>query len=307
MARSIREKQEAMADNELLDAREAMQILGINENDLQTLVARGDLRAFRSAGTMKFRRDDISSLKTEKGTEPTIIIPAAGGRKGSGILPAIGHPMKPASRVGSAVSYPHENQTGDIVLDDIELMPTDDAAHTQQVTIHQSAVNDLGGQTVMESAQSTGEHTIVDNAQTDNVTAAATQLGSGPRRSAPSAPAIANAPAMSRVRAAVSPGVSMATSRRTHAVYQVKTAGPVWTAFMVLNTIVFVLAASVGAVMISKGSYDKDSSERVIPPFLSDKSSFPVYRWCYTNCPGNPEDSKPGTEYGSKENPVRTN
>ena len=40
-----------MAESELLDAREAMQILGINEGDLQTLVARGDLRAFRSAGT----------------------------------------------------------------------------------------------------------------------------------------------------------------------------------------------------------------------------------------------------------------
>lgn len=298
-----------MADNELLDAREAMQLLGINENDLQTLVARGDLRAFRSAGTMKFRRDDISSLKTEKGTEPTIIIPAAGGRKGSGILPAVGAgAQKPASRVGAAVNPPQENQTGDIVLDDIELMPTDDAAHTQQVTVHQSAVQDIGGQTVMESSQATGEHTIVDNAATDNVTAAATQLsvtGSG-RRAAPSAPAVAAAPAMSRVRAAVSPGVSMATSRRTHAVYQVKTAGPVWTAFMVLNTIVFVLAASVAAVMITRGHYDKESAERIIPPFLNDKSSFPVYRWCYTNCPGNPEDSKPSSEYGSKENPIRT-
>ncbi|HYF51943.1 MAG TPA: helix-turn-helix domain-containing protein [Planctomycetota bacterium] len=284
-----------MADNELLDAREAMQILGINENDLQTLVARGDLRAFRSAGTMKFRRDDVASLKTEKGTEPTIIIPAAGGRKGSGILPAIGA-AKPASGVGRAVNAPQENQTGDIVLDDIELMPTDDAANTQQVTAHQSAVD--GGATIVESQQTTGEHTVIDNAQTDNVTAAATQLGSSPRRAAPSAPAVAAAPAMSRVRAAVSPGVSMATSRRTHAVYQVKTAGPVWTAFMVLNTIVFVFAASVAAVMITKGSYDKDSGERVIPPFLSHNSTFPVYRWCYTNCPGNPQDKRPESEFG---------
>src|SRR5476649_2011786 len=80
-----------MAEGELLDAREAMQILGINENELQTLVAKGSLRAFRSAGTMKFRRDDVVGMKTEKQTDPTIIIPAAGGRKpgASGILSAV--------------------------------------------------------------------------------------------------------------------------------------------------------------------------------------------------------------------------
>src|SRR5262249_27113447 len=115
-----------MAEGELLDAREAMTILGINENELQTLVARGDLRAFRSAGTMKFRRDDVSTLKTEKGTEPTIILPAGGAKKaGSGILPALGGAPKPASRVASAVNpavgAPGENQTGEIVLEDIEL------------------------------------------------------------------------------------------------------------------------------------------------------------------------------------------
>src|SRR5436309_10919474 len=95
-----------MADGELLDAREAMSLLGINENELQTLVARGDLRAFRSAGTMKFRRDDVVSLKSEKGTEPTIIIPAASGvrKSASGILPAIpAAAARPPSRVAAAV------------------------------------------------------------------------------------------------------------------------------------------------------------------------------------------------------------
>ena len=79
-----------MANGELIDARAAMELLGIGENELQTLVARGDLQAFRSAGTMKFRRDDVMGMKTEKGTEPTIIIPASGQRKPgqSGILSA---------------------------------------------------------------------------------------------------------------------------------------------------------------------------------------------------------------------------
>ena len=136
-----------MADGELLDAREAMALLGINENDLQTLVARGDLRAFRSAGTMKFRRDDVSSLKSDKGTEPTIIIPAAGSsrKSASGILPTVSAAARPPSRIMPPVQSPMESHTSDIVLDDIELMPTDDAAHTQQVTVQQPAIADLGG------------------------------------------------------------------------------------------------------------------------------------------------------------------
>jgi len=291
-----------MADGELLDAREAMNLLGINENDLQTLVARGDLRAFRSAGTMKFRRDDVSALKSEKGTEPTIIIPAAGStRKGaSGILPTVPAAKKPPSRVLPAVQHHSESQTGEIVLDDIELMPTDDASHTQQVTVAQTAISDLGGQTVVDGGGATGEMTVLDGNVNEASTGPAVAITGSGRRNAVgtgAAPAIA-APAMSRVRAAVAPGVSMATSKRTQAVYQAKSAGPVWTIFAILNTIVFMFAASICGVMMSRGSYDKQSQQRVIPPFLSQNSQFRVYEWCYEATPGNPQDKdKPTGEF----------
>src|SRR5258708_5092589 len=95
-----------MADD-LLDQREAMSILGMNENDLLQVVARGDLRAFRSTGTLRFRRDDVLALKSDKGTEPTIIIPAAApgsGTQRSGILPTVGAPpTRPPSRVMASV------------------------------------------------------------------------------------------------------------------------------------------------------------------------------------------------------------
>lgn len=298
-----------MADSDLLDAREAMQLLGINENELQTLVARGDLRAFRSAGTMKFRRDDVSALKAEKGTEPTIIIPASGGRKASGILPAVPQmALRPSSQIGAAVQPPQENATGEIVLDDIELAPMDDAAHTQQVTVQQTAFTDLGGQTVMETAPQpaiTGEMTVIEGGgETSAAVTAVGVTGSG-RRVAASAPAMA-APAMSRVKAAAVTGVSMATSRRTQAVYQVKTAGPVWTAMTILTSLMFVIGASIVAVMMTKGCYDKNTGQRIIPPFLSDKSQLAVYRWCYTNTAGNPtKDDKPKTEYGGEDNQLR--
>lgn len=292
-----------MADGELLDAREAMSMLGINEGELQTLVARGDLRAFRSAGTMKFRRDDVVVLKSEKGTEPTIIIPAASGvrKSASGILPAIpaAAPARPPSRIGPAAPVASETATSDIVLDDIELMPTDDASVTNQVTAAQTA---LGGATVMETAQqATGEMTVLDGNISESTTGQATAVTGSGRRVAVQAPTGAapaiNAPAMSRVRAAVAPGVSMATSKRTLAVYQAKSASPVWTAVAILNSIVFMLAASICGVMMAKGSFDRNSSERVIPPFLNQDSQFAIYRWCYEATPGNPQDKKPTTEY----------
>ena len=277
-----------MADGELLDAREAMAVLGINENDLQMLVARGDLRAFRSAGTMKFRRDDVSSLKTEKGTEPTIIIPASGSRKvaGSGILPSVSA-AKAASETGS-----HENSTGEIVLDDIELMPTDDASVTREATsaMHPSQT----GATILETGSHTGEMTVLEGAEA-STSASPIVTGSG-RRVAPAAPAVA--PAMSRVRAAVGPGVSAATSRRTHAVYLTKSASPIWTGVLILTSVVFMFAASIFGVIMTRGYYDSVSEQRIIPPYISHNSEFAVYRWCYDKTPGNPQDPKPSTEYG---------
>ncbi|MFH0938834.1 MAG: helix-turn-helix domain-containing protein [Planctomycetota bacterium] len=295
-----------MAD-ELLDAREAMHLLGINENELQTLVARGDLRAFRSAGTMKFRRDDISALKSDKGTEPTIIIPASGSRKGSGILPttSAGVQSRPPSRVGTAVTPPsqQENATDEIVLDDIELVPTDDTGHTQQITVQQfAATSNLGSQTVLEPTHAT---VVESNEQPTGAVTAIGVAGSGRRQAPPQAPAIAASPKLSRVQAAA-PGVSMATSRRTQAIYQVKTAGPVWTAIMVVTAVMFTLSTAIAGVMMLKGHYDKNSGERVIPPFLNDQSHFAVYRWCYKNTAGDPQDKKPESEYGSEKNPLRS-
>ncbi|MCY3020341.1 MAG: hypothetical protein NTW87_15085 [Planctomycetota bacterium] len=309
-----------MAEGELLDAREAMSMLGISEAELQTLVARGDLRAFRSAGTMKFRRDDVMSLKTDKGTEPTIIIPAASQRKGaSGILPTVPSAPRPASRVAPAIQPPaqvqqtHDTATSDIVLDDIELMPTDDQHITQQVTVAQPAVGqDLGGATVLEPA-ATGEVTAAEDVTGPAVPVTASgrrrAIGSGVGRAAApasvapptGAPGVA-APAMSRVRAAVQPGVSLATSKRTQAVYQAKSAGPVWTILAILNTLVLAFTATIVGVMMSVGHYDRQSSQRVIPPFLST-GQFRVYEWCYYATPGDPADKdRPSSEFPPKGN-----
>ncbi|MBI3828518.1 MAG: helix-turn-helix domain-containing protein [Planctomycetes bacterium] len=321
-----------MANGELIDAREAMDLLGIGENDLQTFVARGDLRAFRSAGTMKFRRDDVLSLKSEKGTEPTIIIPAATGRKPgqSGILSAVsagpaGSGIGPAAmgaRQGSGIAQPirkgsginppvkQADATGEIVFDDIELLPTDDGMQTQAGTVVASAIQEpvggaaaTGEMTVVEGAAQTGEMTVVEGAADEAQVSTGPAMpvktsGSGRRAAAPAqqigsrvGSGVMPQPNVSRVRQS-----SVAVARRTATVYQQKTSHPIMTTILILNSAVMLFTMSVFMVMSFKGSYDKDSGQRVIPPFISD-----MYNSCYDGTmfgalPGRPLDEKPEGE-----------
>lgn len=55
--------------------------LSLDEDELKRMVSEGELRAFRDENKMKFRKDDVESLKKGRVTEPTIILPA-GGAKG---------------------------------------------------------------------------------------------------------------------------------------------------------------------------------------------------------------------------------
>jgi hypothetical protein len=58
--------------------------LQLDEDELKRMVSEGELRAFRDENKMKFRKDDVESLKKGRVTEPTIILPAGGGNKSGG-------------------------------------------------------------------------------------------------------------------------------------------------------------------------------------------------------------------------------
>ncbi|MGD0090432.1 MAG: helix-turn-helix domain-containing protein [Planctomycetota bacterium] len=123
-----------MPDGELLDYTEAMRFLGISDNELQALVANGDLRAFLSAGQMKFRRDDVVSIKAGKSSAPTSSIPAdSEGQSAGDLSPAV----PPASQ--AIILWPKRQAASDFyptvtrvnpprpdhtVLDDTELVST---------------------------------------------------------------------------------------------------------------------------------------------------------------------------------------
>jgi hypothetical protein len=286
-----------MANGELIDAREAMEMLSIAETDLQNLVARGDLRAFRSAGTMKFRRDDVMALKQEKGTEPTIIIPAAGTRKPgqSGILTAVGAPQAAA---------PDMNATSPIILDDIELQQPAGGLETQQQTVVSAPVGGADSRTILEpgvGAAQTGEMTVVDSApdqaQVGTGPAAAVRTGSGAGQKVGSrvGSAVGASPAVSRVRA---PSVPVA--RRTATVYEPKTSHPLFTAAIIVNSAVMIFAACVLATLALVGTYNPNANPtllgtRILPPYLRQMGVYESFidgGW-FSKLPGRPADPLP--------------
>ncbi len=317
-----------MSDGELLDAREAMSLLGVNETDLQTMVARGSLRAFRSAGTMKFRRDDVLGLKTEKKTDPTIIMPPATvkTKPGSGILPTVASnkkrdssrtlpTVKPASTAATAAAIkppakpePDASTSSDqIILEEFELAPSevDPAANTQQVTAENAAIS--GHQTAIDSAIETGNVTVVEPGVNDIDTASATASAIAPvavpssesKRvaasqtrvgSGRSEPATA-APALSRVRPAVGGTGMSSVNKRAAATAAVRTAHPIMTFILILTAGMFLYTSTIVGVQLFKGNYDESTGQRVIPPFLADA---PVinYNTVYANLPGIPADNE---------------
>ncbi|SVC80851.1 uncharacterized protein METZ01_LOCUS333705, partial [marine metagenome] len=55
---------------------DVMSELELGEEELKRMVSEGELRAFRDENKMKFKKEDVDSLKKGRITEPTIILPS---------------------------------------------------------------------------------------------------------------------------------------------------------------------------------------------------------------------------------------
>ncbi len=231
-----------MPEGEMLEFAGVLAELQMSEQDLQNLIARGELRAFRAGGTMKFRRADVDMLKKERATEPTIIIPAVGSQEMNVDVPQdLGVDESAATVVPEATpggAAPTVNLGGaqsgteEIVFEDsdLEILPleTDASAATAEVTV---AAEDP---VVIDS-----EPTVVeDQSGTDRTSR----------------------------RGAAGPVVS----RRTTAAYAKEPGDPVWTIGLVLTSCVFVFLGSIFAVMLWKDYYDEDMKARYVPAYLKD-------------------------------------
>lgn len=61
---------------EYFSFEDVMRELELGEEELKRMVSEGELRAFRDENKMKFKKEDVDSLKKGRITEPTIILPS---------------------------------------------------------------------------------------------------------------------------------------------------------------------------------------------------------------------------------------
>ncbi len=230
-----------MPDGEMIEFAQVLSELQMGEQDLQNLIARGELRAFRAGGTMKFRQADVDMLKRERATEPTIIIPAAGSQQMNVDVPQdlgvdeSAATVVPESTPGGAAPTVNlgggQSGTEEIVFEDsdLEILPleTDASAATAEVTV-------------------AAEEPVVDD---DDPTIVEDQPSPRSSRREQAAPMV---------------------SRRTMAAYAKEPGDPVWTIGLVLTSLLFVFAASIFAVMLWKGYYNEDMGAKYVPAYLQD-------------------------------------
>jgi hypothetical protein len=247
-----------MLSKELIDAREALQLLSISEEELTRRVSSGELRAFRSQGTLKFRREDVLGLKLEHKTDPTIILPASTGTRSSksGILTPVAAP----------VSAPDPNQTYVLLEDDL-VLPGELGVESTVGTVIQPAVP-------------TPNETVVELPEEQRATGKASAV---PASKPISTRSRVNRPGISATRA------GLAKARRIESVYEVKTRHPFLTALLIAQGCAALFALSIFTMYEFKGHYDADANERVIPPFLQSVYEHNFHGSWFTNLPGTPK------------------
>ena len=248
-----------MADGDMIDFHQALEQLQMSETELQNLVARGDLKAFRAGGTMKFRAEDIERLKQERETEPTIIIPPGEpSMQDSGPIaidlgdePAVQPVVGLEEPVGVATGIATDIGTEIVDAGDpgLEILPTDegDAQSAEEITI--IAPDAVGDQEFPTGTEA--EITIVDE------------------EAAVPPEAIEDQAPMRPDRRSVSARVS---SIRHRAVYEEAPGHPVVSMFMALTAAVLLFTASIFVVWLWKGiwrpHYGIGGGERFVPAHL---------------------------------------
>ena len=219
----------------LIDFKSALSELQMSEEELSNLVARGDLRVIRSGGKPMFDPSDITNLRKNRETEPTIVIPSGGAAPpptDSQITIDLPDSVadETAATVVTAAVGSLETGTEEIVFEsDLEVLPLEDGSATV-----------IAGDSV----------TQVDEVEV---------IEEGPE-------------AAPEVSARSAPGEP---SRRMAAAYDVRTGHPAFAVALIVFTLIMIFTGSVLIVMLWKGysvpyeSKDGTRQEiRYVPGFL---------------------------------------
>ncbi|HTL52828.1 MAG TPA: excisionase family DNA-binding protein [Planctomycetota bacterium] len=260
-----------MSDSELIDAQTAVELLGCTPEELQEKIANKELRAFRSGGQMKFRREDVEEMRASRSTEPTIILPSTRKPGASGILQALNDDLAMPQQAPAPIAAPVTNYGGfqgdpsgtqPIVIDDLDILPvSQDGMTTQDMTAAHTAVqNPIGGDdlTVVDANMTVVDdldHTVIDEMDQPGVRAGQSAVQRVTR---------------TQTRADVVP-----SARRAQAIYVKSPSNPIMSICLVITTLILSYAF---AVMLTHVMYDpyqtvqlpngETSGERYIPGFV---------------------------------------
>lgn len=251
--------------DELIGFDEALKLLQISETELQGMVARGELRAYRAGGAMKFKRADVDGLRRQRETEPTIIIPASAGSTAEPTAPTeqaapVGAGAgeirlempgdeidESAQTVGPAPAAP-ERGTEDLVFDDseLEVLPLEDEmAGTATVAAEEA--------TVVSGGPEEAEITVATEGEVGFEETVPVREGSGARR-------------------AESVSGRTMISRRTSAAFAVKRGNPVMAVALILAAAVAIFTLSVfGVILITDyRTKPEEPAEKYVPGYLQN-------------------------------------
>jgi hypothetical protein len=236
-----------MPEGEMMDFTQALAELQMSESELQNLIARGDLRAFRSAGTMKFRRADVDKLKQERATEPTIIIPAADASQlafgGGGTKLNLDVPQDLGVDESAATVVPETTPGGAAPTVDLG----SSGSGTEEIVFEDSDLD------IMPLADA--------SAATADVTVAAEEPVTVPLQAA-------EEPRPSRRKPAEEAAAVAAPARRTAAVYAKEPASPIMTAILIVTCVVSMFVGSILTVVLWKDTYNEKLRTRYVPEYL---------------------------------------
>lgn len=235
-----------MANGEMIELSQALAELQMSEAELQNLIARGDLRAFRSGGTVKFRKSDIEALKKERSTEPTIIIPAASV---SGPAVNVDVPQDLGVDESAATVVPETTPGG--------------AAPTVQLGGGKSGTEEI----VFEDSDL--RILPMEGSDASAATAEVTVTAEEPVSEAPPPPTPSKREARpSRRSSRAAEEGAPAPSRRSQAVYAREPGSPIMSALLAATCLLLVFVGSIFAVMLWKGYYNEARRAAYVPNYL---------------------------------------
>lgn len=156
-----------MADFFTLD--EVLKELQLDKDELNQMISEGELRAYRSESKMKFKKEDIESLKKTRSTKPTVELPVTEKEETildidieNVILPAKKPEVKEEPIVEEVKEQKHEGDST-LLFDDINIMAEETFVSDAELPIP----TDLD---IAEATVGTGEITMTVEHEISKVT-----------------------------------------------------------------------------------------------------------------------------------------